>query len=138
MSIAKSIHNVHQSKKLIRVLNWLGISVNYDDLERTGFTLINHLLKGLGLGENHVPISNSIDKSSLYGSLDNFLTVLKTQNQEHGVVMMQCLRCSKIKKRTDILFYLLRIKMIVKINDLLIQSLNAKKSFIFKNVVKLK
>ena len=66
------------------------------------------------------------------------LTALKTQNQEHGVVMIQCLWCSKIKKRTIILLYLLGIKMAVKINDLLIQSLNAKRSFIFKNVVKLK
>ena len=89
MSIAKSIHNVHQSEKLIRVLNWLGISISYDELERTGFTLINHLLKGLG--ENHVPICNSIDKSSLYGALDNFDCIEDTKSgtwSSHDTMLM--------------------------------------------------
>lgn len=42
------------------------------------FTLANLLLKGLG--ERHVPISNSIKKSLLHGAMDNFDSIEDTKS----------------------------------------------------------
>ena len=60
VSIAQSIHNECRSKKLIKIMNRLCISISYDELERIDFTLANRLLNRLG--EHRVPISNSIKK----------------------------------------------------------------------------
>ena len=70
VSIVQRIHNECWSKKLITVLNLLGITISYDELERIDFALTNCLLKGLG--EHRVPISNSINKSLSHGVMDNF------------------------------------------------------------------
>ena len=48
VSIAQSIHNECRSKKLIKIMNRLGISISYDELERIDFTLANRLLNRLG------------------------------------------------------------------------------------------
>ena len=47
-SIAQSIHNECRSKKLIKIMNRLGVSISYDELERIDFTLANRLLNRLG------------------------------------------------------------------------------------------
>ena len=54
VSIEQSIHNECRSKRLITVLNRLGVSISYDELESIEFTLTDRLLKGLG--EHRVPL----------------------------------------------------------------------------------
>ena len=64
VSIAQSIHNECRSKKLITVLNRLGISISYDELERIDLTLTKRLLNELG--KHRAPRSNYINKSLLH------------------------------------------------------------------------
>ena len=67
VSIAQSIHNECRSKKMIKIMNRLGISISFDELERIDFRLANRLLNSLG--EHRVRISNLIKKDLLHGAM---------------------------------------------------------------------
>ena len=89
VSIAQSIHNERRSKKLIKTMNRLGISISYDELERIDFTLANRLLNRLG--EHRVPISNSIKKGLLHRAMDNFDHIEDTKSgkgSSHDTILM--------------------------------------------------
>ena len=89
VSIAQSIHNECRSKKLIKIMNRLGISISYDELERIDFTLANRLLNRLG--EHRVPISNSIKKGLLHGAMHNFDHTEDTKSgkgSSHDTILM--------------------------------------------------
>ena len=120
----------------ITILNRLGISISYDKLERIDFTLTNRLLKGLG--EYRVPISNSINKSLLHGAMDNFDCIEDTKlgtGRSHDTILTVF---QNQKEKNDTIVFLLRIKMTEKMNDLLIQSLDVKRFFLFMITVELK
>ena len=89
VSIAQSIYNECRSKKLIKIMNRLGISISYDELARIDFTSANRLLNRLG--EHRVPISNSIKKGLLHGTMDNFDHIEDTKSgkgSSHDTILM--------------------------------------------------
>ena len=70
VAIAVTIHDTCRSKKLINIMNHLGICISYD-MERIDTALANCIITGAG--EHRVPVAKSIKSSSvILGAMDNF------------------------------------------------------------------
>ena len=71
VSVAKSSHDKSQSTQLIQVLNNLGMSVSYDEIETIDYNLADRLI--CSYAENRVPLPESITCISIiYCAMDNF------------------------------------------------------------------
>lgn len=70
-AVAQSIHDNSKSKLLIDILNRLGLCISYDDLQRVDICITQEIINLAG--PNRVPVSESIDSSSIiHGAMDNF------------------------------------------------------------------
>ena len=71
VAIAETRHDTCRSKKLINIMNHLGICISYDDMERIDTSLANRIITEAG--EHRVPVAESIKSSSvIHGAMDNF------------------------------------------------------------------
>ena len=58
VAIVETIHDTCRSKKLIIIMNHLGIFISYDDMERIDTALANRIITETG--EHRVPVAESI------------------------------------------------------------------------------
>ena len=70
-AIAQSIHDTCKSKKLIQIMNRLGVCISYDDLERIDIDIAKRTIDLAG--SNRVPVPLNVTPSSIiHGATDNF------------------------------------------------------------------
>ena len=70
-AIAQTIHDTCKSKKLIQIMNRLGLCISYDDLERIDIGIAKCTIDLAGM--NRVPVSLNINPTSIvHGVTDNF------------------------------------------------------------------
>ena len=90
VSIAESVHDKSRSKKLIQVLNNLGICISYEELERIDCSLANRIIKTAG--NNRVPVPPKISPSvMIHGAMDNFDHIENTpsgKDSSHDTILM--------------------------------------------------
>ena len=71
ISISETIHNRRKSKKLIQIMNKLGLSMSYEEMEHVNYALKLRIIKQAGYGR--VSASTSICSSNIiHGAMDNF------------------------------------------------------------------
>ena len=71
IAMSETIHNICKSKKLIQIMNKLGLSMSYEEMERVDYALTHRIIKQAGNGR--VPVSTSICSSNIiHGAMDNF------------------------------------------------------------------
>ena len=71
VAIAETIHDICKSKKLIQIMNRLGLCSSYDEMERIDIGLATKIINEAG--ENRVPVGPSIQPNSvIHGAMDNF------------------------------------------------------------------
>ena len=72
VAIAETIHDTCRSKKLINIMNHLGICISYDDMDRIDTARANRIITDAG--EHRVPVAELIKSSSvIHGVMDNFV-----------------------------------------------------------------
>ena len=111
VSIAQSIHNECRSKKSITILNWLGLSISYNEFQRIDCTLANSLLERLG--EQRLAKPNSINSSLIQGAVDNCDCIRDTKSgkeSSHDTILM--IFQNKVRKMKKL--YLLSYDIIQK------------------------
>ena len=71
IAMSETIHNICKSKKLIQVMNKLGLSMSYEEMERVDYALTHRIIKQARSGR--VPVSTSIcSLNIIHGAMDNF------------------------------------------------------------------
>ena len=69
--IAQTIHDASRSKKVITLMNRLGLSISYDEMMRIDTRLAERVIQEAG--EFRVPVGWSIKPGTiLHGAMDNF------------------------------------------------------------------
>ena len=64
ISISETIHNISKSKRLIQIMNILGLSMSHEEMKRADYGLIRN---------GRVPVSTSICSSNIiHGAMGNF------------------------------------------------------------------
>ena len=73
IAMTDTIHNICKSKKLMQIMNKLGLSMSYEEMERVDYALTHRIIKQAGNGR--VPVSTSICSSNIiHGVMDNLMT----------------------------------------------------------------
>ena len=71
IAVSETIHNICKSKKLIQIMNKLGLSMSYEEMERVDYALTHRIIKQAGNGR--VPVSTSLCSANIiHGAMDNF------------------------------------------------------------------
>ena len=71
VALSEAIHDTCRSKKLIRIMNHLGLCISYEEVERIDTALAQHTIDMTG--SHRVPIPSSIVPHELvHGAMDNF------------------------------------------------------------------
>ena len=71
VALSEAIHDTSRSKKLIRIMNHLGLCTSYEEVERIDTALVQHTMNMTG--SHRVPIPSSIVPHELvHEAMDNF------------------------------------------------------------------
>ena len=71
VALSEAIHDTCRSKKLIGIMNHLGLCTSYKEVERTDTALVQHTIDMAG--SHRVPVPSSIVPYELvHGVMDNF------------------------------------------------------------------
>ena len=71
IAMSETIHSISKSKRLIQIMNKLGLSMSHEEMERTDYGLTHKIIKQAGNGR--VPVSTSICSSNIiHGAMGNF------------------------------------------------------------------
>ena len=69
--MSETIHNISKSKRLIQIMNKLGLSMSHEEMERVDYGLTHKIIKQAGNGR--VSVSTSIFSSNIiHGAMGNF------------------------------------------------------------------
>ena len=90
IAMSETIHNICKSKKLIQIMNTLGLSMSYEEMEQVNYALTHKIIKQTGNGR--VPVSTSVCSSNIiHGAMDNLDQNEDTNssiNGSHDTVMV--------------------------------------------------
>ena len=71
IAMSETIHSISKSKRLIQIMNKLGLSMSHEEMERADYGLTHKIIKQAGNGR--VPVSTSICSSNIiHGAMGNF------------------------------------------------------------------
>ena len=71
IAMSETIHNISKSKRLIQIMNKLGLSMSHEEMERADYGLTHKIIKQAGNGR--VPVSTSICSSNIiHGAMGKF------------------------------------------------------------------
>ena len=73
IAMTDTIHNICKSKKLMQIMNKLGLSMSYEEMKRADYGLTHRIIKQARNGR--VLVSTSICSSNIiHGAMDNLMT----------------------------------------------------------------